>query len=95
MSINISPTIINCAGTGEDGDHQRGVALVTPRFTKNGDGTVIDNQTGLIWLEDSNCMGENYPGFDNDNIVGNGSVLRFLLPALPLDILVVSVPHWK
>jgi hypothetical protein len=44
--------------TGDDGDHQRGVALVTPRFTDNGDGTVIDNQTGLIWLKDANCFGQ-------------------------------------
>ena len=26
-----------------------------PRFTKNGDGTVTDELTGLIWLEDANC----------------------------------------
>jgi len=37
---------------------ERGVALVTPRFTDNGDGTVIDNQTGLIWLKDANCFGQ-------------------------------------
>jgi hypothetical protein len=44
--------------TGDDGDHERGVALVTPRFTDNGDGTVTDNQTGLIWLKDANCFGQ-------------------------------------
>jgi hypothetical protein len=43
--------------TGDDGDHQRGVALVSPRFTDNRDGTVTDNQTGLIWLQDANCFG--------------------------------------
>jgi hypothetical protein len=43
--------------TGDDGDLQRGVALVTPRFTDNGDGTVTDNQTGLIWLKDADCFG--------------------------------------
>jgi hypothetical protein len=42
---------------GDDGDHQRGVGLVTPRFTDNDDGTVTDNQTGLIWLKDANCFG--------------------------------------
>ncbi len=26
-----------------------------PRFTDNGDGTVTDNLTGLIWLKDANC----------------------------------------
>ena len=44
-----------CAATGEDGEHQAGVAWPTPRFTDNGDGTVTDNLTGLIWLKDANC----------------------------------------
>ena len=43
--------------TGDDGDLERGAALVTPRFTDNLDGTVTDNQTGLIWLKDANCFG--------------------------------------
>jgi len=28
-----------------------------PRFTDNLDGTITDNLTGLIWLEDTNCFG--------------------------------------
>jgi hypothetical protein len=44
--------------TGDDGDLERGVALVTPRFADNGDGTITDNQTGLIWLKDANCFGD-------------------------------------
>ena len=48
---------ISCAGTGQDGDHQAGVAWPDPRFTKNEDGTVTDNLTGLVWLEDANCNG--------------------------------------
>jgi hypothetical protein len=47
----------NCAGTGEDGAFQAGVDWPTPRFTDNGDGTVTDNLTGLIWLKDANCAG--------------------------------------
>jgi len=43
--------------TGDDGDLQRGVMWPNPRFTDNGDGTVIDNLTGLIWLKDANCFG--------------------------------------
>ena len=43
--------------TGDDGDLEKGVVLVTPRFTDNGDGTVTDNQTGLIWLKNANCFG--------------------------------------
>ena len=50
-------TIIDCAGTGQDGDHQAGVEWPNPRFTDNGDGTVTDNLTGLIWLKNANCFG--------------------------------------
>ena len=44
--------------TGDDGDLERGVALVTPRFTDNLDGTITDNQTGLIWLKNADCFGQ-------------------------------------
>ncbi len=44
-----------CPGTGEDGERQAGAAWPTPRFTDNGDGTVSDNLTGLVWLEDADC----------------------------------------
>ena len=47
-----------CAGTGEDGELQAGVTWPSPRFTDNGDGTVTDNLTGLIWLKDANCPAE-------------------------------------
>ncbi len=43
--------------TGDDGDLQKGVAWPSPRFTDNGDSTVKDNLTGLIWLQDANCDG--------------------------------------
>jgi hypothetical protein len=42
---------------GDDGDLEKGVAWPSPRFTDNGDGTVMDNLTGLIWLQDANCDG--------------------------------------
>jgi hypothetical protein len=48
---------IPCAGTGQDGEIQAGVAWPIPRFTDNQNGTVTDNLTGLIWLKDSNCLG--------------------------------------
>ena len=41
--------------TGDDGDLERGVALPTPRFTDNTNGTITDNLTGLIWLKNANC----------------------------------------
>jgi hypothetical protein len=54
---NASGTDIICSGTGQDGDLRRGVKWPYPRFTKNGDGTVTDNLTGLVWLENANCSG--------------------------------------
>ena len=41
--------------TGEDGELQQGTAWPNPRFTDNGNGTVTDNLTGLIWLRNANC----------------------------------------
>jgi hypothetical protein len=41
---------------GQDGEHQKGVAWPIPRFTAL-NGTVTDNLTGLIWLQNANCAG--------------------------------------
>lgn len=43
----------DCAGTGEDGEYQKGIASPNPRFTDHGDGTVTDNLTGLMWTKDA------------------------------------------
>jgi hypothetical protein len=48
---------ISCLGTGQDGDLQTGVPWPYPRFTDNGDGTVTDHLTKLIWLKNANCFG--------------------------------------
>ena len=40
--------------TGQDGNNTKGVAWPYPRFTANA-GTVKDNLTGLIWLQNANC----------------------------------------
>jgi hypothetical protein len=42
---------------GDDGALETGVPFPSPRFTDNDDGTVTDNLTGLIWLENANCVG--------------------------------------
>jgi hypothetical protein len=60
--ITWSPT--TCDGTGEDGDYQAGVDWPAPRFTNRGNGTVRDNLTGLFWLQDSGCGGNNHPWWD-------------------------------
>ena len=38
-----------CGGTGQDGDTRAGLPWPTPRFTNNGNGTITDNLTGLVW----------------------------------------------
>jgi hypothetical protein len=43
---------------GDDGALHMGVASPTPRFTDNGNGTVTDNLTGLIWMKNANAFGE-------------------------------------
>jgi len=49
--------IVPCAGTSEDGELAAGVPWPAPRFTRNSNGTVTDNLTGLIWLENAECFG--------------------------------------
>jgi hypothetical protein len=39
-------TTIACPGTGQDGELQKGLAR---RYTDNGDGTITDTKTGLMW----------------------------------------------
>ena len=46
-------TVIPCTGTGQDGELQTGLAWPNPRFTDNGDQSVTDNLTGLIWTKDA------------------------------------------
>jgi hypothetical protein len=54
-----TPTVPqNPAAAGSDGALQKGVAWPNPRFTDNGNGTVTDNMTGLIWLKNANCFGQ-------------------------------------
>ncbi len=67
--------IISCSGTGQDGEHQAGVAWPTPRFTDNNNGTVTDNLTGLIWLKNANCFGrENWTtALSSANRLANGT----------------------
>ncbi len=54
---------IPCQGTGQDGAIKAGVTSPAPRFTDNGDGTVSDNLTGLVWLRDAGCFAaQNWAG---------------------------------
>jgi hypothetical protein len=48
--------VVACTGTGQDADKGKGVAWPSPRFTDNGNGTVTDGLTGLVWLKNANCF---------------------------------------
>ena len=43
--------------TGDDGYYEKGVAWPNPRFTDNGDQTVTDNLTGLMWTKNAEFLG--------------------------------------
>jgi hypothetical protein len=47
-------TPTSCAGTGQDGETQRGLAR---SYTDNGDGTITDGRTGLMWEKQSSFDG--------------------------------------
>lgn len=55
-----SGATIDCANTGQDGDHRAGVAWPDPRFSVGTGETVdcvIDNLTGLMWMRAPNTLG--------------------------------------
>ena len=43
---NEAGAVISCAGTGQDGESQTGVPFA---YIDNGDGTITDSNTGLVW----------------------------------------------
>ncbi len=52
---------------GDDAMYQKGAAPAGSRYTDNGDGTVTDNLTGLMWLKDPSELGGVWgsPGMPN------------------------------
>jgi len=65
---------IVCTDTGQDGDIRTGVVWPDPRFTDNGDETISDNLTGLVWAKNGNLMAARDIGFDTDGTSGDGRV---------------------
>jgi len=57
MCYDENGDLIGCAGTGQDGDIQAGVAWPSQRFVDNSDGTVTDSLTGLEWTKNANPGG--------------------------------------
>ncbi len=47
----------SCAGTGQDGELQKGVAL---SYTDNSNGTVTDNSTGLVWQKAGDALNDTF-----------------------------------
>ena len=70
-----SGNVIACARTGQDGDVQAGVAWPAPRFADNGDGTITDHLTSLIWLKNANCFGTHnwHDALSDDNSLASGT----------------------
>ncbi len=61
-------------GTIDDGGLQRGVAWPSTRFTTNGDTTMTDNLTGLVWAPNGNLMPARDNGWDVDGTANDGAV---------------------
>ena len=52
------PEVAAFSGYDNFGNYNRTSLLYSGGFTNNGDGTVTDNLTGLIWLKNANCFGK-------------------------------------
>jgi hypothetical protein len=54
--------VADCSGTGQDGELQKGLAA---SYTDNGDGTITDNRTGLMWekLSDDGSIHDKDDGY--------------------------------
>lgn len=62
--------------TGDDGTYQKGFAGT--RFTDNGDNTVTDNATGLMWIKDHNAVGSPFNAVMNWNsAIDNSEALNY------------------
>ncbi len=63
--------------TGDDGDLEKGVAWPDPRFTDNGNWTVTDNMTGLMWVKAPHYLSENSGGKTWNNAIDFCNGLSF------------------
>ena len=57
LCYDASGASISCTGTGQDGELLEGGTWANPRFTDLSNGTMLDNNTGLIWPQDANAPG--------------------------------------
>ncbi len=64
---------VDCPGTGQDGEHLRGLPL---EFRDNGDGTISDLRTTLMWEKLSNDNGIH--DYDNFSYLWEGAFQKIL-----------------
>jgi hypothetical protein len=62
---------------GDDGDLQRGITPPNPRFVDNGDGTVLDSLTGLMWITEPHAVSGNSDSLDWTNAISFCNGLEF------------------
>ncbi len=72
---NAAGTVISCTETGQDGELQKGL---TASFTDNGDGTISDLRTGLMWerLNDAGGINDRDATFTWTNAFNKVKVLN-------------------
>ncbi|MCX7001394.1 MAG: DUF1566 domain-containing protein [Candidatus Sumerlaeota bacterium] len=56
---------------GDDGNLRRGA---TKRYRNELDGTILDQNTGLLWVQNGDMIGTLYPNFDQDGVSLDGNV---------------------
>jgi hypothetical protein len=69
-----SGTVMSCTNTGQDGDLQKGVAWPNPRFSTNGDTSITDNLTGIVWAPNGNLMSMRDPHWEKQGPASDGTV---------------------
>jgi hypothetical protein len=55
--FDASGATVDCANTGQDGALQTGTAWPAPRFSDNGDGSLTDRLTRLVWPKEAKSPG--------------------------------------
>jgi hypothetical protein len=62
-SVNLQATgLYVFYASGDDGSIESGVPLSAPRMIDNGNGTVTDTVTGLVWLKKADCINQTWTG---------------------------------
>lgn len=76
LCYTIDGETTDCAGTGQDGEVTARFPWPTRRFRflDNGDPTVTDTLTGLMWAKDANLIKTRDPSFDADGAAQDGAV---------------------